>query len=379
VDLDQNDRRLDVLIELADKWGWRLLHHGEMTHFLDLGFEYSGAITTQLPDSNWVKTLRKRGIPTVRIGRFRHPLDNILPAVLPDLKSQGRVAAEHFAERHFVDVAFIDPMTFMDGFMNGPLLEAFTGRARKLGMRTSAYGLISSDDQKLSGNERYRLRLAKFRDWLHALPKPVGVFASSDGIAQTVAYECMAEKTRVPEELAILACGDSQLCNLVPVPLSAVQTGMLRQVQESIQLLKRLMAGNSAARQPVIIPSDGVVERASTDVLAASHPLAASAVQYIWQHIRSDPTVGEVADAMGVGRRTLERIFSETIGVGVKEEIRRRRMTLLCRELQSSDKPITDLAAELGYRSLVTMHRQFQEEMGTTPNNYRKKYRSPKR
>lgn len=378
VDLDQNDRRLDVLINLASEWGWHLLG-GEMAHLPDYRLEYSGAITTQLPDSKLVNTLRKNGVPMVRIGRFRHPQDNLLPAILPDLESQGRVAAEHFAERRFANVAFIDPLTDLDDFHNRPLLEAFAGRAKQLGMQTSVYGLISTDDLKLSGDERYRLRLAKLRDWMHKLRKPVGVFASTDGLAQTVVYECRAEKTKVPEDVAILACGDRPLCSLGPVSLSAVRTGELRQAQEAMLLLRKLMAGENTSSLPVMLPSDGVVERASTDVLAVSQPLAAMAVQYIWKHIGSDPTVGEVADAIGVGRRTLERIFSETIGLGVSEEIRRRRMTVLCRELRVSNKPIADLAADLGYRSLVTMHRQFRDATGTTPQNYRKEYQSPDR
>lgn len=124
-----------------------------------------------------------------------------------------------------------------------------------------------------------------------------------------------------------------------------------------------------------MVPPAGVVGRRSTDVLAVRDPLAAKAVQYIWAHVCEDPTVDDVADALGVPRRTLERVFRQETGTSIKAEVRRRRLQLYCRTLRTSDEPIATLSARLGYRSTEAMNRQFRQAMGTTPDRYRRAMR----
>jgi len=125
-----------------------------------------------------------------------------------------------------------------------------------------------------------------------------------------------------------------------------------------------------------MVPPSRIVERQSTDVLAVTDPMVARALRVIWEDIQKSPTVGEVATALGVSRRTLERRFRIAVGCGVKAEIMRRRLQVYCRLLRSSDKPIADLAAMAGYRSLETMHLQFRKAMGTSPAAYRRAQRS---
>jgi LacI family transcriptional regulator len=133
-----------------------------------------------------------------------------------------------------------------------------------------------------------------------------------------------------------------------------------------------MMDGKEVAETPVMVAPAGISERRSTDVLSVSNPLAARAIRYIWQHVREDPAVDEVARALGVQRRSLERVFEAQVGMGIKAEMRRRRLELYCRALRASDETIAALSAKMGYRSLETMHRHFREVMGTTPYEYRR-------
>ena len=110
-------------------------------------------------------------------------------------------------------------------------------------------------------------------------------------------------------------------------------------------------------------------------MLAVSDPMVARALRFIWEHIHTDPSVDQVADALGIQRRALERGFRSALGCGVKAEIMRRRLQVYCRLLRSSHEPIADLSARMGYRSLESMHRQFRKSMGTTPDAYRRAQR----
>jgi len=161
--------------------------------------------------------------------------------------------------------------------------------------------------------------------------------------------------------------------------LSSVDTADLERTREAMGLLKRLMAGEPAPTSPIMVPPSRIVERQSTDVLAVADPEVARTLKFIWEHIYDNPSVDEVSDAVGISRRKLERSFSSALGCGVKTEIMRRRLRVFCRLLRSSDAPIVELCAKMGYRSPGAMHRQFRNAMGTSPAAYRRAQRGGKK
>jgi len=369
------ERQMDLLFELANAWGWDLLSLDQLEGQIPADLNLAGALIRDLPDGELAKELRERGCPAVRLGNFPHSQDSKLPAVLPDVAAAGRLAAEHFVERRFKELAIVTHHGSAPGRPFHALWTAFTERTRELGVRCHFHDYMKAGEEKLTKEERFAQRARHLAVWLAEIPKPVGVFTLGDDIADMICRMCTREKIRVPDDVAILGRGDKRECRLSLIQLSSIDMADLDRTRQAMRLLKRLMAGEPAPSSPIMVPPSRIVERQSTDVLAVTDPVVARALNFIWEDIQKSPTVGEVADALGIARRTLERRFRIAVGCGVKAEILRRRLQVYCRLLRSSDEPIVNLAAMAGYRSLETMHLQFRKAMGTSPGAYRRERR----
>ena len=89
---------------------------------------------------------------------------------------------------------------------------------------------------------------------------------------------------------------------------------------------------------------------------------------------RSISQVSMLVDRYGIGLRTLQRLFSQYIGVSPKWVIQRQRLIETAEQIRSRSDEIdfATLAAELGYADQAHMIREFKNMVGATPAKYRK-------
>ncbi|HTE85161.1 MAG TPA: helix-turn-helix domain-containing protein [Dehalococcoidia bacterium] len=81
--------------------------------------------------------------------------------------------------------------------------------------------------------------------------------------------------------------------------------------------------------------------------------------------------VGEVAGRFGLGRRALERLFRQYVGVPPKWVIQRYRLLDAVAELVASrDGEVGRLAADLGYFDQAHFTKDFKTSVGLTPAGY---------
>lgn len=97
------------------------------------------------------------------------------------------------------------------------------------------------------------------------------------------------------------------------------------------------------------------------DVLAATRLIAASAGR---------ERVEVVADAIGVGRRRLERLFNLQVGVGPKELASLVRFDRAARQL--GRKSWIGIALDAGYADQAHFIRDFRRRTGTTPTEFQR-------
>lgn len=92
--------------------------------------------------------------------------------------------------------------------------------------------------------------------------------------------------------------------------------------------------------------------------------------------ILNEPEIGTVDDLVestGIGKRSLQRIFNEYVGVSPKWVIRRYRLHELIEKLNSGDKlDWTQLALELGYFDQAHLINDFKLFIGHSPSRYQK-------
>jgi AraC family transcriptional regulator len=82
-------------------------------------------------------------------------------------------------------------------------------------------------------------------------------------------------------------------------------------------------------------------------------------------------TLADVAAAVGVEPDRMARLFRRAYGEPVADYLRRIRVDAAAQMLASSDVPISQVAADVGFTDQSHLNRCFIRYMGTTPGRYR--------
>ncbi|MCP3978640.1 MAG: helix-turn-helix transcriptional regulator [bacterium] len=94
------------------------------------------------------------------------------------------------------------------------------------------------------------------------------------------------------------------------------------------------------------------------------------------EHLESDITkalsADEAATIAGLSVNYFSTYFRSRVGLRFGEWQRMVRIESALRHLQTSDYPITRVAALVGYASLRSFERAFKQTTGTTPVEYRR-------
>jgi LacI family transcriptional regulator len=178
----------------------------------------------------------------------------------------------------------------------------------------------------------------------------------------------------VPGDLAVLGVGnDFTVCESASVPLSSVDLDLKALVHRAASFLDLMMDGVGVRPQLLRTWPAGVVARVSTDVIIVKNPCVASALRYIAENYPNPMLyVTDVADAVGVSRRHLEKIMQEETGSTIGERITRARMqeaSILLKVHPQAKK--SDIARLVGLRSANNFHRRFRQFFGTSPEAHR--------
>lgn len=365
------------LREQARRRGWRLLNVWHCGGDILPDIPYQGAFVKSLPDSDLVQKLLKKGCKVVRLGRLPHPMDNQVPAVLPNHAAYGRRAAEHFHERQFHDVAYIgrDPWSDMQ-----PLYEGFKERAEQLGITCHLLRFKRLAEKKPDTTRaaaKYRQRLAEFNEWTKTLRLPIGLLAFCDYAAAELCFMVAQAGLDVPTDFAVLGLGnDVGLCEGAMTPISSFVNFREYQIHAACELLESWLNGEAPPEEPVMIQPGAIVERESTRLLAVSHPIVARALRFIWDHFNEPLTVNDIAEAVAVSRSKLDRLFRQHFPRGVKEELNRKRLEK-CRELlRDTDLSMSKVAVVTGFRSAEYLREAFRREFGIPPTQFRNQHQA---
>lgn len=210
-------------------------------------------------------------------------------------------------------------------------------------------------------------------EWLDDLPKPIAVLAWSDVRGRQVTEACRLAGLRVPEDVAVLGAEFDELTdNLSNPPLSAVDVSAERVGYSAARLLDEMMSGQPAPREPVLIKPRGIVERHSTDVIAVDDQKVASAMRFIRQNYQRRILVDDIARHVLLSRRGLEQRFKKMLGRTPSAEIRRIRLDHARHLLSNTDLPIARVSQACGIEELSSFSRSFSNEIGMSPNAFRR-------
>ncbi|MFD0893606.1 helix-turn-helix domain-containing protein [Luteolibacter ambystomatis] len=96
-----------------------------------------------------------------------------------------------------------------------------------------------------------------------------------------------------------------------------------------------------------------------------------AAIEHIWNFSHGMLDVPGVVEAVGTGRRSLERRFRAVTGHGVLEEIQHCRFTRAAWLLVETDLPVKTIVGRAGFNSHEQMRLVFHKRTGGSPEVYR--------
>jgi LacI family transcriptional regulator len=291
-----------------------------------------------------------------------------LPVVCLDDQAAGVMAAEHLIDCGLVSFGFHGNTSLVPVAMRR--CEGFREVLTRHGFSCEVSGVHDTSPHSLA-----RLHWPGLIKWLRALPKPVGIMAYDDSAARDLAGACLEADIAVPEQVAIVGVNNDDLaCDSSWPPLSSVDAGWGRVGFLAAGLLDRLLRGETLKPEErlVRLAPLGVVRRQSTDMLAVDEPDIAAALRFIREHACDPCSVEDVLRQVPVGRRWLERQFTQRLGHSPHDQIMHVRMETARRLLQQPELSVEETAFRCGFSAATNFGRAFLQAVGMTPAAYRR-------
>ena len=94
--------------------------------------------------------------------------------------------------------------------------------------------------------------------------------------------------------------------------------------------------------------------------------------EYIEAHLAENPSLAELAALAGLSPYQFARAFAQTAGLPPHRYLLTRRLERAKALLSGSNRPIVEIALDLGFGSQGHFHRAFRKHVGTTPGAYRR-------
>lgn len=98
-------------------------------------------------------------------------------------------------------------------------------------------------------------------------------------------------------------------------------------------------------------------------------------LEYIQLHHGEELPLDEAVYFMGLNKEYFCRLFKKNMGVSYLQYVYQVRTTAVCRELETTEDPIGEIAERHGFRDPKMLNQYFREIYGCTPSEKRKFFR----
>ncbi|MCH8473813.1 MAG: substrate-binding domain-containing protein [Opitutales bacterium] len=294
-----------------------------------------------------------------------------VPSVLPDNSSIGRMAAAHLTSRGYRILYSIGPKTLF-------------GKNRHKGFREYC--------EKCQGLEVHYFELpfpwshknisesGLSPDELEAIVRrsttPPAFFLHDDDLALHFAQIAALAKLRVPFDLALMGVNNQEhVCMLNYPPRSSIQLSGEKMGYEAARQLHRQLEKIPIPDPVVNIPPSGLLERESTGYLNADDPSVRDALAFMQNHLGSNLLITDVAKAIGLSRRVLEKRFQRHMGVTIGKKWIEMRIDKARDMLLNTDLQLVEIANLTGFNTPQRLATVFKQYTGLTLTQARRQNR----
>lgn len=237
-------------------------------------------------------------------------------------------------------------------------LEAF---ARILALHGAALAEFRPTVREATNQIALQKRL---RAWIVSLPKPCGIFAINDSIAEQVLAAAGAEGIVVPEHLAVIGVdNDESICERTHPTLTSVMPNF---AETGYQAVRTLYEQSDKTIRKTIRPL-ALVRRQSTRILGKSDIHVNAALELIRREACNGLKAKDVFRLFPCSRRLAERRFRDLTGETVLAAIHRTRLAFAQELLRNPDIPIKVVANRCGWNSDIIFRRIYKKSFGVLP------------
>ena len=96
-------------------------------------------------------------------------------------------------------------------------------------------------------------------------------------------------------------------------------------------------------------------------------------LHYVSEYFTQPLSLESTARALGVSRIHLSHIFSQQLKINFRQYVNSLRIDMACSLLRNPENSVSQVAWQCGYGNLRTFHRAFLTQVGTPPNQWRRR------
>ena len=371
-----------LLVDTSTGWGRRLargvMSYANQHHPWDLWLEPRGQEESLRLPRGWrgdgviarVSTramadhLTEIGKPVVNVSAIQTTGPDF-PRVTTDTEAAVQMALDHFLDRGLRQFGYVGLPRRAYSLTRQ---KAFADACARSGCQC----VIFNPQLPRSNTTPWERQQVALHQWLRDLAKPVGILTWGVRRGLEVITAARHEGIRIPDELAVMGSDDDELlCEAVRPSLTGLKIASEQIGHEAAAMLDQYMHHHAAPIKTIAITPTGVVARGSTDVLAMDDPDVIAAIRFIRSNANRAIHVDDVAHAVAMSRRSLERRFQKAFDRTIADEIARVHIERARQLLAESDLPIPQVAEAAGFGSPEYLATVFRRQYGITPLKYR--------
>jgi len=344
--------------------GWILNTHMTRTQQFPVGWRGDGVLGLINNDAtrDFVKSL---DLPTVDMGGHYPEF----PQILCDNYRVGQLAAEHFLERNHKNFAFFH---IQSSRLEREIFGGFSSTLEITGNTCeSRYWHDKQGDQENVID--YQAVQTWVKQQVKDLPRPLAVFCQNDDTAALILSAIVEEGYHVPEEVAILGAGNSDLvCNFQPIQLSSIGSNLRGLANRLCVELDRILKGHAPRKTPVRVLPGRIHARQSTNFLAVSNPHVRRVLREIWEKCDQPLNVEKLTELVPISRSALYGLFIQEVGRPMARELMRIRIIKAKEMLAGTRLQVSEIGRRCGFTSPISFSRAFSTNAGMSAVEYRK-------
>lgn len=310
-------------------------------------------------DNDTIDLLKELNIPIV-LQNYHHR-STTYSNLTGDYKGTGRMAAQFFAKRMFRNFAYfgVKGVVWSD--------ERCEGYRQEVTRTGGSFSCFESDKPE----DEIRIEVI---EWLKELPKPTALFCCDDAHALFISETCKICNIPILEEIALLGVdNDDLICNISDPPISSIELEVERGGNSIGRLIHQQIKKEHEGTFNIVINPIRIELRQSTEKHNIKDPNILEVVKHIEGHYSSDLTIESLIAQIPLSRRNFEIKFKNALNTSVYQYILNCRVNHLADLLLTTNRPLTDLAIEVGFKDYNNISRIFKKFKGCSPLEYRQK------